>query len=127
MMRTASLVPALLALFAAGAFASDNPFLKPDKRQPERPVVVAPPPVTMVNGVAVPTPVEAPEDKAVVGAKLIAVINGEEVWLKNEDKTYVRQKARDESKIKLQEANQSEPEMPGLPVIEAGRPQNPKQ
>jgi hypothetical protein len=127
MMRTAALLPGLLVLFAVGAFASDNPFLKPEKRQPEKPVVVAPAPVTMVNGVAVPAPVAPPEEKAVVGAKLVAVINGEEVWLKNEDKTYVRQKARDESKIKLQEANQSAPEMPGLPVIEAGRPQNSKQ
>jgi hypothetical protein len=124
MMRTAALLPGLLALFAAGAFASDNPFLKPEMRQPEKPVVVAP--VTMVNGVAVPTPLAPPEENAVVGAKLIAVINGEEVWLKNEDKTYVRQKERDNSRIKLQEASDAASAMNELPVIEAGRPQNNK-
>ena len=126
MMRRARLLPIALALFAAGALANDNPFLKPDKRQPEAPAIIAPA-MTMVNGVSVPTPPAAPVDTAVVGAKLIAVINGEEVWLKNEDKTYVRQKERDGSRIKLKEAAPSEdPAMAELPVVQAGRPQNPQ-
>ena len=126
MMRRARLLPIALALFAAGALANDNPFLKPDKRQPEAPAIIAPA-MTMVNGVSVPTPQAAPVDTAVVGAKLIAVINGEEVWLKNEDKTYVRQKERDGSRIKLKEAAPSEdPAMAELPVVQAGRPQNPQ-
>lgn len=125
-MRRARLLPGALALFAAGALANDNPFLKPDKRQPEKPAIVAPA-MTMVNGVPVLAPPPVPVDTAVVGAKLIAVINGEEVWLKNEDKTYVRQKERDGSRIKLQEAAPSEdPAMAELPVVQAGRPQNPQ-
>ncbi len=111
-------------LLSGQVFAADNPFLKPEKRQPEKPVESAAPAVTMVNGVAVPV-ATPPVDTAVVGAKLIAVINGEEVWLKNEEKTYVRQKERDDSKIKLQEQAEAEPSsMPELPVIQAGRPQN---
>lgn len=123
-MRCSRFMPWLLVLFAAGAFANDNPFLKPEKRQPAKPIVTAPA-VTMVNGVAVPTPPPAPVETAVVGAKLIAVINGEEVWLKNEDKTYVRQKERDGSRIKLQQAAPSEDaSLAELPVVQAGRPHN---
>jgi len=112
-----------LLLLSGAAQATDNPFLKPEKRQPEKPVEAAPA-MTMGNGVAVPA-VAMPAETAVVGAKLIAVINGEEVWLKNEEKTYIRQKERDDSKIKLQEQVATETSaMPELPVIQAGRPQN---
>ena len=60
-------------LLSGQVFATDNPFLKPEKRQPEKPVESAAPAVTMVNGVAVPV-ATPPVDTAVVGAKLIACL-----------------------------------------------------
>lgn len=129
-MKYLCFVSLLIASPLLQAQSSENPFMKPEQRQP----VVAPvieyvqPQLTLdqqgsndpQNGLN-PAVESAPVD-----AKLIAVINGEEVWLTNEDKTYIRQKERDGSRLRLQEADPVDlgldGAVPDLPVVPAGRP-----
>jgi len=131
-MRYALAILSLIVLPATSVLAEKNPFLKPDVRNPPKPVQVAPSTQHMmgVPGASGAMPVidnaMAPpqETGAVANAKLIAVINGEEVWFKTDEKIYVRQKERDGSKIRLQEALTTQPDSQksDLPVVPAGRP-----
>lgn len=121
-MRAPLLLIAAIGLFAEGAFADENPFLKPEIRKPAPSPVIASP---STDPAAMPTDpsMMGMGNGGIINAKLIAVINGEEVWLTDDDKTYVRQKERDNSHLQLREAA---PDMaagaPELPVVSAGRP-----
>jgi hypothetical protein len=119
-MRLSAFFVAGIGLFAAGAFADENPFMKPEIRKPAPKVSV---PMIDHNGMTVDPSIAEISNGGVVNAQLIAVINGEEVWLTDNDKTYVRQKERDNSRLRLQEvtpdiaAGSSE-----LTIVSAGRP-----
>lgn len=108
-MNRLMLMVALLLPLSAFADISSNPFLKPEVRNPPEPAVQQTSPSHPLSPSRQVIEPEANEDitraQEPVEGTLIAVINGEEVWLKKEDKTYINQQARDESRIRLQESN----------------------
>lgn len=91
------LAPLLLALVCVAAQAEENPFYPPSQRLSATSVVGGIPvasngvPVP-VHGVVVPTIDSAAQRKAkdLEGARMVAIISGEEVWYKPEQGVYVR-------------------------------------
>ncbi|AXH59394.1 hypothetical protein [Pseudomonas amygdali] len=106
----------LLALCSTSALAELNPFLPPEARQTES--FNSGMPVTGPSGIALPTPAavspQAKKQAELQGARMVAIINGKEVWYKPDAGIYVRYDVDDTSK-KILEAQTPDP---GVEAVE---------
>lgn len=94
----------LLALCSTSALAEPNPFLPPEARMTES--FNSGLPMSGPGGIALPAPVtvspQAKKQAELQGARMVAIINGKEVWYKPEAGIYVRYDADDASKKTLE-------------------------
>lgn len=102
----------LLALCSTSALAEQNPFLPPESRQvanvqPGMPINIG------RSGEVIPAPIvvspQAQKQAELQGARMVAIINGKEVWYKPEAGIYVRYDVDTNSKKTL-EAQAAAPE-----------------
>lgn len=94
----------LLALCSTSALAEPNPFLPPEARMTES--FNSGLPMSGPGGIALPTPVtvspQAKKQAELQGARMVAIINGKEVWYKPDAGIYVRYDVDDASKKTLE-------------------------
>lgn len=100
----------LLLLCSTSALAEQNPFLPPEARQSTQGNQIAPTTISP-NGQVVPVaPVVSPQALKMAelrGARMVAIINGEEVWYKPTEGVYVRYSASPSSKNTLESQAQA--------------------
>ncbi|MBD8089321.1 hypothetical protein IFT48_04940 [Pseudomonas fluorescens] len=106
----------LFILCSTSALAEQNPFLPPDARQVPEPQPGAPVNVG-AYGQVIPAPLvvspKAQKQAELQGARMVAIINGKEVWYKPESGIYVRYDASSDSKNTL-EAQAQAPEVDAI-------------
>lgn len=120
-----------LLMASTSAFAERNPFLQPDQRQTQ-PALSVQSPEGGAATVAPMVPEQSPKAlkaAALEGAKMVAIINGEEVWYKPSEGFYVRYPATPHSKSEME----AQVKAPDVEAIEKGladvqnTPKSPKQ
>lgn len=98
----------VLLVGALNAHAEENPFLPPSKRVVPVPAGQVPQASVAVNGMGLPAP-QIAQDPVLTrklanlqGARMVSVINNEEVWYKPDQGIYVRYPAGSDSAMTLQ-------------------------